>query len=62
MNLVTRPAWRRRGIGTALLQTVLHTLRAEGITVASLHATSAGQGIYGAAGFESSDEWVGLLR
>jgi len=62
MNLVTRPAWRRQGIATALLQTALDTLRAEDIPVASLHATSAGQGIYEAAGFESSDEWVGLLR
>lgn len=62
MNLVTRPAWRRQGIGTALLQTVLDTLRAEGIPVVSLHATSEGQGIYKAAGFESSDEWVGRLR
>jgi len=45
-----------------LLQTVLDTLRAEGIPVASLHATSEGQGIYEAAGFESNNEWVGLLQ
>jgi predicted GNAT family acetyltransferase len=61
MNLVTRPAWRRRGIATALLLAVLDALQAESITVASLHATSVGQGIYEAAGFESSNEWVCLL-
>ncbi len=62
MNLVTRPPWRRRGIGTRLLQTVLDALRAEGIPLASLHATSKGQGIYEVAGFEPSNEMQLLFR
>jgi len=60
MNLVTRPAWRCRGIATALLQVVLDALRTEGIPTASLHATAAGRRIYEAAGFEPSNEWVRL--
>jgi len=62
MNLVTRPPWRRRGIGAALLQTVLDTLQVEGIPLASLHATPDGQGIYEAAGFEPSNEMQLLFR
>ena len=62
MNLVTRPPWRRRGIGTALLQTVLDTLQVEGIPSASLHATPDGQGIYEQAGFERSNEMQRLFR
>lgn len=62
MNLVTRPPWRRRGIGTRLLQTVLDALRAEGIPLASLHATPDGQGIYEVAGFEPSNEMRLLFR
>ncbi len=62
MNLVTRPPWRRRGIGTALLQTVLDTLQVEGIPLASLHATPDGQGIYEEAGFEPSNEMRRLFR
>lgn len=62
MNLVTRPPWRRRGIGTALLQTVLDTLQVEGIPSVSLHATPDGQGIYEQAGFERSNEMQRLFR
>jgi len=51
MNLVTLPTHRRRGIAGALLHHVLDVVRAEGIPVASLHATGAGRGIYARAGF-----------
>lgn len=51
MNLTTLPAYRRRGIAGALLQHVLDVVRAEGIPIASLHATGAGRGIYARAGF-----------
>jgi ribosomal protein S18 acetylase RimI-like enzyme len=56
MNLVTLPAWRRRGIARALLQHVLNVLRAEGVPVASLHASSDGHGLYEDLGFAVRDD------
>jgi len=54
MNLVVLPAWRRRGIARALLEHVLGVLRAEGVPVASLHASSDGRRLYEALGFEEA--------
>ena len=51
MNLVTLPAWRRRGIARALLQHVLNVLRAEGVPLATLHASEDGRGLYEELGF-----------
>ena len=56
MNLVTLPAWQRRGIATALLHAMLDALRAEGGPLASLHATAAGRAIYEREGFQTSNE------
>lgn len=56
MNLATLPQWRRQGIATALLRTVLDTLRAEGVPVASLHAAAAGRSIYEREGFAATNE------
>jgi len=56
MNLVTRPVWRRRGIARALLEHVLGVLRAEGVPVASLHASSDGRDLYERLGFRVRDE------
>jgi len=56
MNLYTYPAWRGQGIATAILDTILDCLRAEGISMASLHATEAGRPIYERAGFRASNE------
>jgi len=51
MSLVTLPSHRRRGIAAALLNLVIDTVRAEGVSVASLHATENGRRIYEMAGF-----------
>jgi len=56
MNLVTLPAWQRRGIATAILRTILDALRAEGVPAASLHASAAGRPLYEREGFEASKE------
>jgi len=56
MNLVTLPAWRRRGIARALLSHVLDVLRTEGVPVVSLHATSHGRRLYEDLGFSVKDE------
>lgn len=56
MNLVTLPAYRRRGIAGALLDRVVEAARTEGIPLASLHATRIGRGIYDRAGFEIDED------
>lgn len=56
MNMFTRPKWRRRGIGTAILSCILDQLRREDIPLASLHATLDGRPIYKRAGFTESNE------
>ena len=61
MNLVTLPTYRRRGVATALLERVLETVEAEGIPLASLHATRDGRGIYHRAGF-AVDEALPEMR
>jgi ribosomal protein S18 acetylase RimI-like enzyme len=56
MNLVTLPAWQRQGIATAVLRTMLDALRAEGVPMASLHASRAGRALYEREGFQASNE------
>jgi ribosomal protein S18 acetylase RimI-like enzyme len=56
MNLVTLPPLRRRGIARALLSHVIEVLRAEGVPVASLHATSDGRELYEELGFVLNEE------
>ena len=55
MNLVTLPAWRRRGIARALLSHVVDVLRAEGVPLATLHASDEGRGLYEDLGFWVAD-------
>lgn len=56
MNMYTRPAWRHRGIGIAILRAILDHLRAQGISLVSLHATRDGRQLYARHGFESTSE------
>jgi len=56
MSLVTLPSYRRRGIAAELLECALVFAREQGIGVASLHATSAGRGVYARAGFSERCE------
>jgi len=51
MNLVTLPAWRRRGIARALLSHVLGIVREEGVPVTSLHTSAEGRRLYESLGF-----------
>lgn len=48
--------YRRRGIGTALLQTLLDFLQQQGIPEAMLHAQVASQAFYQRLGFEPGGE------
>jgi len=56
MNLVTLPAWRRRGIARALLSHVIEVLRTEGVPLVTLHASSDGRGLYEELGFAVKDD------
>lgn len=56
MALYTRPEFRRRGLATALMQTILDHLRGEGLTRATLRASPEGRPLYEKLGFESSSE------
>ena len=51
MNLVVQPAFRRQGIGRALMEQVLNVLDAENVPIATLHATSDGRPLYERLGF-----------
>src|SRR5262249_46718055 len=51
MNAWVDPAWRRRGIASALMQQALEKARELGIRRVRLHATEDGRGAYARAGF-----------
>lgn len=56
MNIYTEPAWRRKGVATAILTTILDYLRSLGVPVATLHATQDGRPVYERFGFEQTNE------
>jgi len=56
LGMYTRPAFRRRGLATAVMQTILDFLRAEGIQRATLRASAEGRPLYEKLGFETTTE------
>jgi GNAT superfamily N-acetyltransferase len=59
--LGTAPAWRRRGIGTALMLHVLADARRHGARTASLQSTAMGEPLYSGLGFRAVgryEEWI----
>ena len=62
MNIYTVPEWRGRGVATAVVQTILDYLHANGIPVATLHATPAGRPIYEHLGFQDTNEMRLVLK
>jgi ribosomal protein S18 acetylase RimI-like enzyme len=54
--VLVHPEFRRRGIGTALLQRCMDYLLARGVRCIKLDATPAGKPVYVALGFK--DEWA----
>ena len=54
-NMYTLPAWRGRGIGTALVGTVVAHLKATRVRRIWLHATEQGRPVYAKAGFIPSE-------
>jgi GNAT superfamily N-acetyltransferase len=51
MNVVTHPAYRRRGLARRLMQVTLAWLEEQGIQRAELHATDMGRPLYEELGF-----------
>ena len=56
MNIYTLPAWRQRGVATAIVTAILDYLRDIGVPVATLHATIAGRRVYKKFGFKATNE------
>ena len=54
-NMYTLPAWRGRGVGTALVATVVEHLKATRVRRIWLHATEQGRSVYAKAGFVASE-------
>lgn len=58
----TAPAWRRRGLATALLRHVLAVAAQDGARTATLQSTPMARGLYSALGFTPVgryEEWIG---
>ncbi len=54
-NMYTLPAWRGRGVGTALVTTIVAHLKATRVRRIWLHATEQGRPVYAKAGFVPSE-------
>lgn len=50
-SMVTEPAWRGRGLATAIVRGLLDWYAAEGVRRVYLHASPDGEGIYRGQGF-----------
>jgi GNAT superfamily N-acetyltransferase len=56
LNVYVAPAWRRRGVGEALMRAVLDALVARGIRRIVLHASDNGRPLYERLGFVATNE------
>jgi len=62
LNVYTGPAYRRRGIARALMETMIDWCRREGFARVTLHASDDGRHLYESLGFEASNEMRLNLR
>jgi GNAT superfamily N-acetyltransferase len=56
LNVYTEPAYRRRGIGRQIMETMIAWCRQEGFARVTLHASGAGRHLYESLGFVDSNE------
>ena len=61
LNVYVEPAWRRRGVGEALMRVVLDALATRGIRRVVLHASENGRRLYERLGFVPTNE-MRLMR
>ena len=62
INLYTEPVYRRRGLATELLRTMIDWCRQQGLKSVALHASSAGRPLYELLGFKPTNEMRLLLE
>ncbi len=55
MNMYTKPEWRRKGIGSELLEKLLDEIKKHSIESVVLHATPYGRRLYEKYGFKEND-------
>ena len=60
LNMYTVPAWRGRGLATALLEQLVRHARGAGAKSVSLRASAAGRSVYEGYGFASDDSFMSL--
>ena len=58
LNMYTKPEWRRKGIGSALLEKLLDESKKIGINLVSLHATEIGRSLYEKNGFKPNHHYM----
>jgi ribosomal protein S18 acetylase RimI-like enzyme len=56
LNVYVEHEWRRRGVGDALMRTLLDALAARGIRRIVLHASEHGRRLYERLGFAQTNE------
>ena len=56
LNVYVEPAWRRRGVGEALMRAILDALAVRGIRRIVLHASDDGRRLYERLGFVPTNE------
>ena len=62
LNVYTDPAYRRRGLARALVQTMIDWCRRERFARVTLHASDDGRHLYESLGFQASNEMRFSLR
>ncbi|MFX1388500.1 MAG: GNAT family N-acetyltransferase [Promethearchaeota archaeon] len=55
MNMYTKPEWRKKGIGSKLLEKLIEEIKKKSINSVILHSTEAGRALYEKYGFKESD-------
>ena len=61
MNMYTKPEWRRKGIGLALLEKLIEEIKKKGIESVVLHATPYGRPLYEKYGFRENDGDIEMI-
>ena len=56
MNMYTKPEWRRKGIGSVLLERLIEEIKKKGIRSVVLHSTPTGRPLYEKYGFRENDD------